>query len=469
MRIEPPPSPAVANDTRPAATAAALPPLDPPGVRERSHGLRVTPHVIDSVNGCIPNSGSVVFPSGIAPAARRIRTTSESCEATRVVAPVPNEVTSPARSCSSLTPNGIPSNGRVSPASSDCCAWSASRNAASVRTDTNAFNAGLRRSIRSKCNETRSCARSEPSANIARWRRTPANARSSCTIATLAEWLPVTVDTETHTTAPGAIAFPAVEQPPVGAPTRTERVAPWRFAERATPWLSNAIAGGAGALGALGMIAFGIDLYPDNGHGVGWAGLALCVVLIAAGLALVVALPTLLESAGIAMIAIGVLGAMAFVQLPRVHGVDDLRPFFAVTIIAWLLGFALGPARARPLLLSLALLMALTWATVEVADTNTASRLPFAAPFTVDSGSSIGASPTFTTNPDGSIDPDSFPPSTDFTFGETAGAQLRRDRRSFGSRSASSTSAASRSSTRAAAGALRLRRCSPASSPWSTR
>ena len=131
-RIEPPPSPAVANDTRPAATADALPPLDPPGVRARSHGLRVTPHVIDSVNGCIPNSGSVVLPSGIAPAARRIRTTSESCEATRVVAPVPNEVTSPARSCSSLTPNGIPSNGRVSPASSDCCAWSASRNAASA-------------------------------------------------------------------------------------------------------------------------------------------------------------------------------------------------------------------------------------------------------------------------------------------------------------------------------------------------
>ena len=122
------------------------------------------------------------------------------------------------------------------------------------------------------------------------------------------------------------------------------------------------------------MIAFGIDLYPDNGHGVGWAGLALCVVLVAAGLVLVVALPTLLESAGIAMIAIGVLGAMAFVQLPRVHSPDDLRPFFAVTIVAWLLGFAFGPARARPLLLSLALLMALTWATVEVADTNTASR-----------------------------------------------------------------------------------------------
>lgn len=203
----------------------------------------------------------------------------------------------------------------------------------------------------------------------------------------------------------------------MGAPTQPERVAAWRFAERATPWLANAIAGGAGALGAIGMIAFGIDLYPDNGHDVGWAGLALCVVLIAAGLVLVVALPTLLESAGIAMIAIGVPGAMAFVQFPRVHSPADLRPFFAVTIVAWLLGFTFGPARARPLLLSLALLLALTWATVEVADVNTATLVPFAPSFTFGTGSS-SSSTTFTTNPDGSINPNSFPPSTDFTIGQ---------------------------------------------------
>jgi hypothetical protein len=209
-----------------------------------------------------------------------------------------------------------------------------------------------------------------------------------------------------------------VEQPPVGAPTQPERVAPWRFAERATPWFANAIAGGAGALGAIGVIAFGIDLYPKNGHDVGWAGLALCVVLVAAGLVLVVALPTLLSSAGIAMIAIGVAGAMAFVQFPRVHSVGDLRPFFAVTIVAWLLGFAFGPARARPLLLSLALLFALTWATVEVADVNTASRVPFVPSFTFGSGSRSGGSTTFTTNPDGSINPDLFPPSTGFTIGQ---------------------------------------------------
>ena len=42
-RIEPPPSPAEAIGTRPAATAAALPPLEPAGLRCGSQGLRVMP------------------------------------------------------------------------------------------------------------------------------------------------------------------------------------------------------------------------------------------------------------------------------------------------------------------------------------------------------------------------------------------------------------------------------------------
>ena len=43
MRIEPAPSEPVAAPTSPAATAAPLPPLEPPGVRPGSHGLRVAP------------------------------------------------------------------------------------------------------------------------------------------------------------------------------------------------------------------------------------------------------------------------------------------------------------------------------------------------------------------------------------------------------------------------------------------
>ena len=43
MRTEPPPSDDVASGTSPAASAAALPPLDPPGDRSGFHGLRVVP------------------------------------------------------------------------------------------------------------------------------------------------------------------------------------------------------------------------------------------------------------------------------------------------------------------------------------------------------------------------------------------------------------------------------------------
>ena len=43
MRVEPPPSLAVQKGTKPAATAAAEPPLDPPGVRSGFHGFRVVP------------------------------------------------------------------------------------------------------------------------------------------------------------------------------------------------------------------------------------------------------------------------------------------------------------------------------------------------------------------------------------------------------------------------------------------
>src|SRR6266404_4187154 len=49
MRIEPPPSLPCATGHSPAAVAAAAPPLDPPGVRDVSHGLRHTPFSSDSV------------------------------------------------------------------------------------------------------------------------------------------------------------------------------------------------------------------------------------------------------------------------------------------------------------------------------------------------------------------------------------------------------------------------------------
>ncbi len=60
---------------KPAATAAALPPEDPPGTRVRSWGLRVVPNAEFSVEEPIANSSRLVLPTLTAPAARRRPTT----------------------------------------------------------------------------------------------------------------------------------------------------------------------------------------------------------------------------------------------------------------------------------------------------------------------------------------------------------------------------------------------------------
>ena len=59
----------------PAATAAALPPLEPPGTRVRSHGLSTGPKAEFSFEEPIANSSWLVLPSSGAPAAASRATT----------------------------------------------------------------------------------------------------------------------------------------------------------------------------------------------------------------------------------------------------------------------------------------------------------------------------------------------------------------------------------------------------------
>src|SRR5580658_11059873 len=68
IRIEPPPSVPSANGVMPAATEAAAPALDPPGVLPRFQGLRVIPVSGLSPTGLQPNSLVVVLPIRMAPA-----------------------------------------------------------------------------------------------------------------------------------------------------------------------------------------------------------------------------------------------------------------------------------------------------------------------------------------------------------------------------------------------------------------
>ena len=75
MRIEPPPSLAPATGRIPAATAAAAPPEEPPGVRPRSQGLRAGPNSSGSVIPLAPNSGVLVLPKITRPASSQRWTT----------------------------------------------------------------------------------------------------------------------------------------------------------------------------------------------------------------------------------------------------------------------------------------------------------------------------------------------------------------------------------------------------------
>src|SRR5688500_3739180 len=74
-RIEPPVSEPIAPRHIRAASAAALPPEEPPGTRSVSHGFRVGPNALFSVELPIANSSRFVFPTMIAPASSSFRVT----------------------------------------------------------------------------------------------------------------------------------------------------------------------------------------------------------------------------------------------------------------------------------------------------------------------------------------------------------------------------------------------------------
>ena len=74
-RIEPPVSVPMASGASNAATAAAEPPPEPPGIRSRSQGLCVGPYAECSVEEPIANSSMLVLPRIGMPAARSRVTT----------------------------------------------------------------------------------------------------------------------------------------------------------------------------------------------------------------------------------------------------------------------------------------------------------------------------------------------------------------------------------------------------------
>ncbi|CAB4900347.1 unannotated protein [freshwater metagenome] len=113
IRMEPPPSPPVARVISPPDTAAAVPPLEPPGVCSVFHGLRVAPCSTVRVRLTPPNSLLVVCPASTAPPMRLMRSTItevwvETTSAKTTHASVAGQ---PVTASSSLTPIGTPPKG----------------------------------------------------------------------------------------------------------------------------------------------------------------------------------------------------------------------------------------------------------------------------------------------------------------------------------------------------------------------
>src|SRR5208283_1257549 len=82
-RIEPPVSDPRATMASPAATAAAEPPLEPPGILSRSQGFRVAPQNDVSVDDPIANSSMFAFPRITMPSSLIRRTTVASYGGTK--------------------------------------------------------------------------------------------------------------------------------------------------------------------------------------------------------------------------------------------------------------------------------------------------------------------------------------------------------------------------------------------------
>ena len=152
MRMEPPVSVPSAPKQKPAATAAAEPPDEPPVIRSRSHGLRTAPKRLIVDVAPIPNSCRLSLPRKTAPASRSRRTTSASSVGTRcsktALAAV---VRRPAVSMLSFSAIGMPCSGpRHRPAASSSSARRASASALSSVTVMNALSCASKRSIRAR-------------------------------------------------------------------------------------------------------------------------------------------------------------------------------------------------------------------------------------------------------------------------------------------------------------------------------
>ena len=146
----PPVSEPDASATMPVASATAEPPDDPAADLRGSNGLPVAPYTAFRVLAPAPNSGVLVLPAMMPPAARIACTTRSSLSGTfPAKIGLPKVVGSPAASWRSLIPTGRPASGPgASPAITALSTCAAAARAPGKSVATIAFTAWFTRSMR---------------------------------------------------------------------------------------------------------------------------------------------------------------------------------------------------------------------------------------------------------------------------------------------------------------------------------
>lgn len=192
-------------------------------------------------------------------------------------------------------------------------------------------------------------------------------------------------DAASAPTEPAARAEPTGPSGPSGpsAPARFLAQLGWRGERRAAPFLSHALGAGGGALIALGVFVLGIDGAEDDGSGT--VGALLSALLIAAATVVMLRTPGPVRSGCVAALAIGV-PSLWFFAVTVQSSDGSTTAFLLLTFLSYAVLFAVPPTRGRALLLGLALLVLWSFATTEIAGTNTVNDLDFESSTSFETG-----------------------------------------------------------------------------------
>jgi hypothetical protein len=151
-----------------------------------------------------------------------------------------------------------------------------------------------------------------------------------------------------------------------------------RAYERSAPAAADAIAFTGGLGIAAGVLFLTADMYAhDHGRA---PGVALFVVLIAVGYLMLSFLPRPTHPAAVTLIVTGVPGAFGWWLLPHAHRFADVRPFLALTILAWVACWIAPRTRGRTIFVGAALLILWLWMIGEAAGTDAYSAAPIPSP-----------------------------------------------------------------------------------------